>query len=209
MEADYPAAHSMDTTWFAADRDGHVGVFSTNAKGAIPGIPPDEDLFEAILLQAGVEELISLLAGGRISAGRYSEDYFRHVTRLGLFCYSHRDYWEVDLQGDYQLIRPPETPLHVDSLPPRFRKLARQNRLSRVHFPDTESVQPLEHFACRFFPDEDAVAAVAYVASDGVTLRPVPGREGEFAAFCEALWRDHPEQMAEFRFEGPAGSGNP
>jgi hypothetical protein len=33
---DYPAAHSMDTTWFAVDRDGHVAVFESSEGGAVP-----------------------------------------------------------------------------------------------------------------------------------------------------------------------------
>lgn len=33
---DYPAAHSMDTTWFAVDKAGFVAEFSTGEAGAIP-----------------------------------------------------------------------------------------------------------------------------------------------------------------------------
>jgi hypothetical protein len=33
---DFPAAHSMDTTWFAVDRDGHVAAFETGEAGAVP-----------------------------------------------------------------------------------------------------------------------------------------------------------------------------
>lgn len=33
---DYPAAHSMDTTWFAVDQDGHVGIFESGENGAVP-----------------------------------------------------------------------------------------------------------------------------------------------------------------------------
>ena len=36
MEPDYPAAHSMDTLFFAVDRDGHVAVFETGEAGAVP-----------------------------------------------------------------------------------------------------------------------------------------------------------------------------
>jgi hypothetical protein len=35
-DADFPAAHSMDTDWFAVDRDGHVGVFLSGEAGAVP-----------------------------------------------------------------------------------------------------------------------------------------------------------------------------
>lgn len=34
--ADCPAAHSMDTTWFAIDADGFVGAFETGEGGALP-----------------------------------------------------------------------------------------------------------------------------------------------------------------------------
>jgi hypothetical protein len=33
---DFPAAHSMDTTWFAVDRDGHVASFDSGEAGAVP-----------------------------------------------------------------------------------------------------------------------------------------------------------------------------
>lgn len=33
---DYPAAHSMDTTWFAVDRDGFVAAFDSAEGGAVP-----------------------------------------------------------------------------------------------------------------------------------------------------------------------------
>lgn len=32
---DYPAAHSMDTEWFAVDCDGHVALFSSGENGAV------------------------------------------------------------------------------------------------------------------------------------------------------------------------------
>src|SRR5262245_55639034 len=36
MSDDLPAAHSMDTHWFAVDEDGFVGYFSTGEGGAMP-----------------------------------------------------------------------------------------------------------------------------------------------------------------------------
>ena len=33
---DFPAAHSMDTTWFAVDREGRVAVFDSGEAGAVP-----------------------------------------------------------------------------------------------------------------------------------------------------------------------------
>src|SRR5689334_11564350 len=36
MDADFPAAHSMDTAWYAVDHDGYVGFFDTGEEGHIP-----------------------------------------------------------------------------------------------------------------------------------------------------------------------------
>jgi hypothetical protein len=36
MMKDYPAAHSMDTEWFAVDADGNVGIFDSSEDGAVP-----------------------------------------------------------------------------------------------------------------------------------------------------------------------------
>ena len=33
---DFPAAHSMDTFWFAVDADGHAAVSSSGEAGAVP-----------------------------------------------------------------------------------------------------------------------------------------------------------------------------
>ncbi|MEM7154204.1 MAG: hypothetical protein AAF799_15265 [Myxococcota bacterium] len=33
---DYPAAHSMDTQWYAVDREGHVGFFESGEEGGVP-----------------------------------------------------------------------------------------------------------------------------------------------------------------------------
>ncbi|AFY94581.1 hypothetical protein [Chamaesiphon minutus] len=37
---DFPAAHSMDTTWFAIDADGCVGIFNSGEGGAVPADLP-------------------------------------------------------------------------------------------------------------------------------------------------------------------------
>jgi hypothetical protein len=46
---DFPAAHSMDTYWFAVDRDGHVACFSTGEAGAVPeGSFAGDETYEAM-----------------------------------------------------------------------------------------------------------------------------------------------------------------
>jgi hypothetical protein len=49
MNDDFPAAHSMDTYWFAVDRDGRVAVFDSGEAGAVPasaGVQEDRSLLE-------------------------------------------------------------------------------------------------------------------------------------------------------------------
>jgi hypothetical protein len=45
---DFPAAHSMDTTWFAVDRDGHVAAFESGEAGAVPTEAYLDDLDDAL-----------------------------------------------------------------------------------------------------------------------------------------------------------------
>jgi hypothetical protein len=42
-EPDYPAAHSMDTTWYAVDQDGHVALFDSGEAGAVPEAHTEEE----------------------------------------------------------------------------------------------------------------------------------------------------------------------
>jgi len=56
VETDYPAAHSMDSAWFAVDKDGHIAHFSTGEAGARP--------FDAVAVddpEAVIEELAKLM----------------------------------------------------------------------------------------------------------------------------------------------------
>jgi hypothetical protein len=50
MEHDYPAAHSMNTSWFAVDRDGHVAMFDSRQAGAVPrnAAVQDDSLVETV-----------------------------------------------------------------------------------------------------------------------------------------------------------------
>lgn len=123
------------------------------------------------------------------------------VERLGLFFYDFEEYslGGVPVHPPYGLTHRPNAPLHIDRLPPRLRDQLKSVRMDKVRFPDSERVQPVEHVACTFWRGDHELA---YLAADGVTVRPVPGREAQFAGFCEELQRDYPEEIGRFRFEG-------
>jgi hypothetical protein len=59
MDPDFPAAHSMDTTWFAVDRDGHVAVFGSGEAGAVP-----VEAFGGEEADEGHERLVRILPRG-------------------------------------------------------------------------------------------------------------------------------------------------
>lgn len=59
LPLDVPAAHSMDTTWYAVDADGNVAQLHSEEAGAVPvdapaGISPAEPTFDVDLLLAAV-----------------------------------------------------------------------------------------------------------------------------------------------------------
>jgi hypothetical protein len=191
MEADYPAAHSMDTTWFAVDRDGRVGMFDSGENGAVP---------QAAQMDLRRDELLLVLRGGPPGTGPEFANPWEEAARLGVFYYAANDYPELPLEEPYPLVFRAQKPLHVDSLPPKYRKLIRAIRFEAVRFEDSDRVQPVEHVKCAFWNRKQAFA---YLAADGVTVRPIPGRERSFAVFCFELRRDCPEVAARLRFEGP------
>src|SRR5215213_6083823 len=64
MSADFPAAHSMDSCWFAVDKDGRVGFFQTGEAGA----QPTRGLFSR------PAELARRRIAGEVPAGDYEVD---------------------------------------------------------------------------------------------------------------------------------------
>jgi hypothetical protein len=198
MSADYPAAHSMDSTWFAVDAGGHVGVFSTGEDGHLP----DSDHEDV------TDELWDLLKPADPAEARAVHYQERNVT-MGLF-ELHFQYASaltggvMGIVGAYLRERAPQTPLHIDQLPPGLRQRCRAV-LFDVRFDQCELLQPLEHVSCRFWSDFIPV----YLGSDGKTVRPVPGREAEFAAWVRELRQSEPDAIKNLTFDGPTEEGQP
>jgi hypothetical protein len=70
--SDYPAAHSMDTEWFAVDEHGNVGRFDSGEDGAVPvdaatGWGPSDGTLD--LCAVGAARLAHLLANGKDPIG--------------------------------------------------------------------------------------------------------------------------------------------
>lgn len=189
MENDYPAAHSMDTTWFAVDAVGHVGVFESWEDGHVPETAIDaHDLLAGIwsLDHPGEEESLSI------------EDL---AAALGAFIYHYDNSDDsFDQIALYRRTTTPEVPLHLDQLPPTLRQQAKQVQFHKVDFSQNELVQPLEEYPCVFWYEEDTVA---YLCSDGKKVQPMPGKEGRFAEFCKQFRDENPEEAKKYIFEEP------
>jgi hypothetical protein len=182
---DYPAAHSHDTTWFAVDQAGRVGIFFTGEDGPSPLSAGDGNLLHVLQDLRGVRDDDDVL-----------EDDFDEMEEqaadLGLYLYEYI--------GEFgPLVRPysyrwmPGTPRHVEQLPPGLREQFKRVRFEGIDFPNTDIIQLAEHMprlSVYFYYD----TSVAYLAADEKTVRPIPGKEEQFAAFVATFRQNYPER---------------
>ncbi|MFO0928265.1 MAG: hypothetical protein U0736_14705 [Gemmataceae bacterium] len=100
------------------------------------------------------------------------EDDPAGMAGRGFFVYEHlTDNW---ISGPYGREAVPGRPIHVDQLPPDVRRLVGQFRLDAVRFTDTPHLQPVELTECASWES-------AYIDVTGRHIRPIPGKEDEYA----------------------------
>src|SRR5690348_4035575 len=114
MDADFPAAHSMDSSWYAVDKDGNVALFHTGAGGAMPenAYSPEAAEFAEGLDEEALEET-GLGADAAIDLGQLPPEkrvFVYHTGPMG-----------EALADRYERRRVPKKPIHVDELPPAVR----------------------------------------------------------------------------------------
>jgi hypothetical protein len=162
MDADFPAAHSMDTRWFAIDAEGHIGYFISLEAGAVPklargGDSNDDRAFEAL------DQLTGLAPVGPPRRGEYG---MIDPASLGLFVYRHDDRFENWISGPYFRERAPSSALHVDQLPPALRDYVSRMLLDCLTFREESRIQPVELTPCDSWQSE-------FVTLDG-EQKPMP-----------------------------------
>jgi hypothetical protein len=174
MDVDFPAAHSMDTAWYAVDRDGHVGIFVTGEEGHMPRGAANE-------YDASLPALPDELQGGLFT--------FEYDVNYGEYGFWVQPYARTAV---------PERPLHIDQLPPRPREAYGRLRLDALCFAEAEHVQPWEFAVC-----DGWGSSVAYITADLSTVRAVPGSEEAFRTLGLEARKHLPPELKNLRFEGP------
>jgi len=185
---DYPAAHSMDTIWYAVDANGAVGVFDSGPPGPVPT--------SAVRREHGdVPRLVRILGGDCDDEDFELSEAFQELARQGVFVYQVIT-WETDFVDTYERAAVPKRPLHLDQLPPKLRNNVAKCALSKVDFSKDEELQVLALVACDLYWDE----AVGCFAPGHKEIRPIPGKEKEYQAALRSLQRENPD----FVFAEPA-----
>jgi hypothetical protein len=188
-QRDYPAAHSMDSAWFAVDADGHVALFCTGENGHIPTVGDAGFGFDQL---RALEEAV-----GKPEA-EGGEDLESQAEKLGLFLYHHPDNMGEPIEA-YERSQAPRQPLHVDQVPPALRRQFGKVAFRALRFGETASLQPLEFYPCDCYDCD----ACAYLCADGKTVRPIPGEEDGFPHFVKEFREQDPEAAAKLIFDGP------
>jgi len=186
-EADFPAAHSMDTSWYAVDADGCVALFSTGKIGHAP-VGYESAYY--------MEDLFAARHPQRPDQFPWVEDD-RAAAEIGFFFYDYGEVWDLILAYDRRVV--PPDPVHVDQLPPAIRAGCKRIQMSGIRFADAARVQPLELFPCDYSGQDERFA---FLAADGITVRPVPGKERRFADFVRRFRAELPHLAARYHFEG-------
>jgi hypothetical protein len=182
--ADYPAAHSMDTIWYAVDANGAVAVFDSAEPGPVPKLATRRE-------DGDVPRLVRILGGDCDDDDFDLQEAFQTAAGLGLYVYAVNT-WGTDFVDTYERTGVPARPLHLDQLPPKLRKNFAKCTLPMVDFAKEDELQVVGLVACDLYWDE----AVGCFAPGHTEIRPIPGKEKEYQAVLPALRRENPD----FRF---------
>jgi hypothetical protein len=189
VQPDFPAAHSMDSVWFAVDADGHVAAFTTGEDGHIPTQGNGGYGWEVL------EEMEELTG----KPDNDDDETDQRCTKLGLFSYDFG--WGGEPIDPYSRTAVPDEPLHVEQLPPNLRKRVQEAKFPGICFLKTERIQPFEWYdECDGYRIEDLNA---YLCADGKTVKPLPGNEEYFEEWVQAWSKENPEAAARLVFDIP------
>jgi hypothetical protein len=177
----------MDTIWFAVDPGGHVAAFDTGQDGHAPIRAERQHFLEALYDDRHPD-------AWRDTDVRPNEEL---AADVGFFLYRYRDSYDpIDV---FERKANPDWPINVDQLPPEVRAACKKVRFP-VSFVTADRLQPLDHEDCSFWEEDGE--RFAYLAADGVTVRPVRGKEARYPQFVRRFQEEFPDDAAHYRFEG-------
>jgi hypothetical protein len=184
---DYPAAHSMDTIWYAVDANGAVAVFNSGEAGPVPKSAARRE-------HGDLPRLVRILGGECDDDDFEMAEAYQAVADRGVHVYEVIT-WETDFLDTYERVAVPTRPLHLDQLPPKLRKNVAKCTLPTVDFAKADELQVVTLVACDLYSDE----AVGYFAVGHKEVRPIPGKEKEYRAALPRLREENPD----FKFADP------
>ena len=187
IEPDYPAAHSMDTIWYAVDASGAVAVFNSAEPGPVPKSATRRE-------HGDVPRLVRILGGECDDDDFDLHEAYQAAADRGVYVYEVIT-WETDFIDTYERVAVPKKPLHLDQLPPKLRKNVAKCKLPTVDFAKSGELQVVPLVPCDLYWDE----AVAYFAVGHKEVRPIPGKEKEYRLALPQLRQEYPD----FQFADP------
>lgn len=127
--------------WFAVDRDGHIGHFSSAGYGAIP-LVVTEHVREYIELQDHFSEM-----KGTYNAVLVRRDgnrqHWLNIAQQGVYSFDFK-HWD----GPYVLVAKPSAPVVIQNFPPEMRLVIERVRFEGVCFQEIEAIAPQEYVKC-------------------------------------------------------------
>jgi len=175
IEPDYPAAHSMDTEWFAVDKDGFVAVLYTNEEGAVP--------VNYSRMQEGADDILESIA--EATGVTPTENKWGMVApeSLGLYSYMcemgvtpSTEELSEEYLDDTTIVTPykreavPESPLHISQLPKDLQQQLSEIAFKDTSYKETEWIQPALKMQCEMWQEEYSEAKIVNEKGEMVAL---------------------------------------
>lgn len=147
MEADFPAAHSMDSEWFAVDQEGNIAIFETQEAGIIPDTAEGADQGSVYGVLDQFSSAFNLPEFHDMDDEVLTDE---RLNILGVFHYVHDDY-----QGEpYDRRYVPRNPRKLKDLPAELQSIFGSVRFVDFKFSEMPQIFPRRYFACIGWGDD-------------------------------------------------------
>jgi hypothetical protein len=129
--------------WFATDRDGHVGHFSTAGFGSVPRAAESTAKWNDALMDF-LRRSASPREAERVGFAPPMPGEWLDIARHGLYSFDWR-HWE----GPYSMMAYPKEPLLIEDLPEAYRAAPGAVQFETLCFGNLRSLRPEKLVPCR------------------------------------------------------------